>query len=184
MTEKNKLGMTFFLLSEANFFLMLIFAYAYYHGASASGPSAATALHPARTAVYTLLLLASSFCVWRAEKSVEGGYHARLCAWLLITIALGAIFLFGQASEYVELIGSHVTVARNLFGTTFFTLTGFHGLHVIAGLLALSILFGLALSGDFADSRSPAVSVVALYWHFVDAVWIVIFTIVYLWNLR
>lgn len=180
MIEKNKLGISLFLLSEANFFLMLILAYIYYHGISVNGPTAKTALHPITTAIYSLFLLASSFSIWRAEKNFKGRRHSRLCAWLLMTIILGVVFLFGQGKEYVELIRHHVTISRDLFGTTFFTLTGFHGLHVTVGLLALTILLGLALAGDFAQAQSVAVEVVALYWHFVDAVWVVIFSVVYL----
>jgi heme/copper-type cytochrome/quinol oxidase subunit 3 len=180
MIEKNKLGMSLFLLSEANFFLMLILAYAYYHAVSVTGPTAETALHPLKTAIYTMFLLASSFSIWRAEKNFKNRRHSRLCAWLLITIVLGSVFLFGQGNEYVELIRNHITISRDLFGTTFFTLTGFHGLHVMVGLLALTILLGLALAGDFVHPRPVGVEVVALYWHFVDVVWIVIFSVVYL----
>jgi heme/copper-type cytochrome/quinol oxidase subunit 3 len=98
----------------------------------------------------------------------------------ILTIGLGAVFLFGQGREYAQLLREHVTISSNLFGTTFFTLTGFHGLHVLIGLVALAILLGLALAGDFKDPEAPGVGAVGLYWHFVDAVWIVIFTIVYL----
>ena len=100
-------------------------------------------------------------------------------AWLLATVGLGAVFLCGQGREYAQLLREHVTISRNLFGTTFFTLTGFHGLHVLIGLVALAILLGLALAGGFKDPRAPGVGAVGLYWHFVDAVWIVIFAVVY-----
>lgn len=180
MTEKNKLGMGLFLASEANFFLLLILAYAYYHSGSASGPTAASSLEPAQAGINTLFLLASSLTMWRAGCSLKQENHMMLCAWLLATAILGAVFLFGQGKEYVRLIEQNVTISRDLFGTTFFTLTGFHGLHVLVGLIMLTILFGLALAGDFPGSHSIAVEVVALYWHFVDGVWLVIFTLVYL----
>ena len=97
-----------------------------------------------------------------------------------VTILLGAIFLFGQGMEWSALIKKNVTISSGLFGTTFFTLTGFHGFHVFVGLIMLSVLLGLALAGDFRNQQSSAVETVSLYWHFVDAVWIVIFSIVYL----
>jgi heme/copper-type cytochrome/quinol oxidase subunit 3 len=181
MIEKSKLGVGLFLASEANFFLLLIFAYVYYPGGPGSGPTAASSLDAGTAGLNTVCLLSSSATMWRAEHNLERGNAARLCGWLLATVVLGAIFLIGQGREYVALIMQNVTVSRDLFGTTFFTLTGFHGLHVLVGLVALTILLGLALAGDFTGGRSVAVEAVALYWHFVDAVWIVIFSIVYVW---
>jgi len=100
---------------------------------------------------------------------------------LLATVLLGAIFLLGQAWEYAQLIGENVTIGGSLFGTTFYTLTGFHGLHVLGGLIALLILFGLAMGGHITPARSIAVETVELYWHFVDVVWVIIFAMVYVW---
>ena len=100
---------------------------------------------------------------------------------LFATVLLGAIFLYGQGREYQRLISQNVTISRNLFGSTFFTLTGFHGLHVFMGLVAITILFGLALAGTFKKPHSVAIEAISLYWHFVDVVWIVIFATVYLW---
>jgi heme/copper-type cytochrome/quinol oxidase subunit 3 len=181
--EKSKLGVCLLLASEANFFLLLILAYVYYHGVSGPGPTAVKSLEPGRAAVNTVFLLASSATILGAERSL-GGRRSRLCAWLSTTIALGALFLVGQGREYARLITRDVTISRDLFGSTFFTLTGLHGLHVFAGLVALAILLGLALAGDFDDKRPAAVGAVALYWHFVDAVWIVIFCVVYLGVVR
>jgi heme/copper-type cytochrome/quinol oxidase subunit 3 len=96
------------------------------------------------------------------------------------TIVLGLIFLIGQGAEYWRLLTNDVRVSTNLFGTTFFTLTGFHGFHVFVGLIMLSILTGIALTGRFKGPRSGAVSAISLYWHFVDVVWIFIYTIVYI----
>ena len=94
-----------------------------------------------------------------------------------MTIALGAVFLVGQVTEYGRMFGNGIRVGTNLFATTFFTLTGFHGLHVLGGLVALSILLGLALRGQL---RTTALRGVGYYWHFVDVVWIVVFSVVYL----
>jgi heme/copper-type cytochrome/quinol oxidase subunit 3 len=104
-------------------------------------------------------------------------------AWLLATMALGAAFLAGQGAEYVSLIREDVTISRDLFGTTFFTLTGFHGLHVLIGLILLGTLFGLELKRR-VTGFSQAVEGVSIYWHFVDGVWMIIFPVVYLWVLR
>ncbi len=93
------------------------------------------------------------------------------------------LFLFGQGREYFNLYRNDVTVSRNVFGTSFFTLTGFHGLHVMLGLLALCILLGLAMAGDFQTGQSNAIRAVALYWHFVDWIWVLIFFVVYVWAL-
>jgi len=93
---------------------------------------------------------------------------------------LGSVFLFGQGREYFRIFHAGVLVNSNLFATTFFTLTGFHGLHVCVGLVALLILMGLALAGDFKSGRLEAVRSIGLYWHFVDAVWLVVFSVIYL----
>lgn len=183
MMEKNKLGMVLFLGSEVAFFAVLILAYIYYYGQYADGPTAPTVLDPLITGMFTLCLLLSSFTLWRAQRSIEEARLGALRGWLLATVVLGAIFLLGQGWEYAQLIGKNVTIGRGLFATTFFTLTGMHGLHVVSGLVALAILFGLALGGHLTRARSVAVATVELYWHFVDGVWIVIFAIIYLWPL-
>jgi heme/copper-type cytochrome/quinol oxidase subunit 3 len=182
MMAKSKLGMIFFLASEVAFFATLILAYIYYRGANV-GPNAANSLEPLAAAIYTALLLASSLTIWRAEKSAEQRRPGRLRLWLLATIALGAVFLFGQGREYAYLLSQNITIRRNLFGTTFFTLTGVHGLHVLSGLIAILVLFRLALAGDFDHRHPPGLVAISWYWHFVDAVWIVIFSVVYLWPL-
>jgi heme/copper-type cytochrome/quinol oxidase subunit 3 len=181
--EKNRLGMYLFLLSEVVFFSVLIMAYIYYRGGAGQGPSAANSLQPATAGIFTLCLLASSGTLWLAERSIARQNQTGVRLWLVATGLLGAVFLIGQAREYIHLIADNVTIDRNLFGTTFFTLTGFHGLHVFSGLVALTILAGMAMAGHFRGPHSVAVETVGLYWHFVDVVWVVIFTIIYLWPL-
>jgi cytochrome c oxidase subunit 1/cytochrome c oxidase subunit I+III len=170
-----------FIASEASFFVILIFAYIYYNArlAPGGGPSAQTSLDLPKVAVYTACLLSSSFTLWRSEKAQHRGDHGGSTRWLALTLALGLIFLVGQVREYIGLWQSGVTVSRNLFATTFFTLTGFHGLHVTGGLVALAILLGRALAGDFRRWPSRALNHVGLYWHFVDVVWVVVFTVIY-----
>ena len=178
MMEKNKLGIILFIISEANFFLMLILAYVYYHRESSG--TADRFLEPGKTGINTIILLSSSLAIWPAERSFrkenEKGFHS----WLLVTIILGVVFLFGQGIEWSGLFNQGITISGGLFGTTFFTLTGFHGFHVFVGLVMLTILLGLAITGNIKGNKSTAVESVSLYWHFVDVVWIVVFTVVYL----
>lgn len=181
--EKAKLATLLFLASEAVFFLFLIVAYGYYNYSLLQGPTAAGSLHPLRTGLYTIALLASSATVWAGLRCLRRNDSAGFKSWLAVTIALGAVFLFGQGSEYVGLLRNHVTISRNLFGTTFFTLTGFHGIHVAVGLLLLLILLGLAFAADFTrPERIAAAESISYYWHFVDGVWVVIFSMIYLWS--
>ena len=180
MMEKNRMGMLLFLASEAAFFGVLIMTYLYYRGPGVEGPSAETSLNPVLAGIFTAFLLASSGTLWLAEKSIARQNHTGVRIWLAVTVLLGAVFLIGQGAEYVQLIRENVTIDRNLFGTTFFTLTGFHGLHVFGGLVILAILTGMAEAGSFRGPHSVAVETVGLYWHFVDVVWIIIFTLIYL----
>jgi len=180
--EKNKFSMLLFLASEAAFFAVLILGYLYYLPSYADGPNAATVLDPILTGLFTIALLASSFTLWRAQRSIDQGHQGGLRIWLLATVALGAIFLGGQIWEYSQLLRENVTINGSLFGTTFYTLTGVHGLHVFGGLLMLLVLLGLALGGYLTPQRAIALTMVELYWHFVDLVWIVIFAIVYVWS--
>ena len=166
MKQRAPLGMLLFLLNEAVLFFMLIAAFVYFRGATVA--TAARSLNLTAALIFTVCLLASSFTMWRATAIGSR-------AWLGATLALGVIFLCWQGSEYWGLFRQNVTIARNQFGTTFFTLTGIHALHVLIGLLLLVVL----LSGA---GRRPALDSVAVYWYFVDAVWIVIFAVVYLWT--
>lgn len=178
--DENRFAMVLFLISEGAFFAFLIIAYVYFHGSDKTGPNAMNSLHPLTTGVFTVALLASSFTMWQAERNHARGRLASFRGWLAATIALGAIFMFGQGREYVHLYQDNVTVSRNVFGSSFFTLTGFHGLHVTMGIVALSVVLGLAFKGS-EQPQSSAVRTIALYWHFVDWVWVVIFFVVYLW---
>ncbi len=175
--------MLLFVASEAVFFLVLIIAYVAYHTTSSGAADAYRYLDVPRTAVFTICLISSSFTMWLADIRFRTGRRRPALVWLLVTIALGAIFLAGQGSEYASLISNNVTISRDLFGTTFFTLTGFHGLHVFIGLVMLATLFGLELKRG-VTCPSGAVESVSIYWHFVDAVWMIIFPVVYLWVLR
>jgi len=175
-----KLATAVFIASEAVFFAFLIAAYLYYR-VNMQGPYyGKTELNPPRTLIFTICLLASSGTLWIAERSLAAARAAGFRLWMAATILLGAIFIAGQGWEYYGLITNNVTPERNLFGATFFTLTGFHGFHVICGLVSLSILLVLAFRRQLNEAEITGVGAVAMYWHFVDVVWIVIFSIVYL----
>ncbi|HKN00351.1 MAG TPA: cytochrome c oxidase subunit 3 [Candidatus Binataceae bacterium] len=180
--SKSKLAVVLFILSEVVFFALLIVAYVYFHAYPGEGPTAANSLNAARTGVFSIFLFASSGTMALASRSYRVKSGAML-GWLIVTVVLGGIFLFGQAHEYMGLYASGVTANRSLFATTFFTLTGFHGLHVAVGLLAITVVAVLTASGSFGatERETEAFGSVEIYWHFVDAVWVVIFSIVYLW---
>ncbi len=180
-TDKNRLGMLCFIATETIFFGMLILAYIYFqNNAPNSGPNARNSLNVGLTAFFSLFLFASSGTIWLAERSLHRGNQRGVSLWLVATVVLGLIFLGGQGYEYAKLIGENITVSRNTFGTTFFTLTGFHGLHVFIGLLAIGILAGWVISGNLKGHKSSALGTISLYWHFVDIVWVLLFTIIYL----
>ena len=178
--EKNRVSIVSFLITESVFFLMLILAYLYYNNHAMNGPTPTSMLNPQRTGIYTLCLLASSFTIWLAERKLKAKKPSAF-RWLLsLTILLGTVFIIGQSREYLRIFHAGVMVNSNLFATTFFTLTGFHGLHVCIGIIALLILMALAFAGDFKQGRIEAVKSIGLYWHFVDAVWLVVFSVIYL----
>ena len=180
MMDRNKMAMAFFIASESIFFIMLVAAFIYFHIGPQKGPGATELLSPFKTGFYSVCLFSSSYTVWRAGLNLESN-RRRSALWLALTIALGVTFLVGQGREYSDLIHRNVTISRDLFGTTFFTLTGFHGLHVALGLVMLTILLGFSVFGRPDEPRANAMETISLYWHFVDAVWVIIFSVVYLW---
>jgi heme/copper-type cytochrome/quinol oxidase subunit 3 len=181
MMDKYRLGMLLFVVSEAMFFLLLIVAYVFYHRQGGTGPTAADSLDIVKTSVFSVFLLSSSLTMVLAERGHRRGQAGRFLFWLGTTIVFGAVFLIGQGSEYLGLIEKDVTISRNLFGTTFFTLTGFHGVHVFLGLAMLSVLLGLGIASKGREPKMGALDTISIYWHFVDGVWVFIFGVVYLW---
>ncbi|QDT75593.1 cytochrome c oxidase subunit 3 [Lacipirellula limnantheis] len=173
-------GMASFLVSEVAFFSTLIVAYVTFLGRDTVGPTPAQALSLKLAFGTTLCLVASSVIIHFAEAALRRGNHAAFKVLWAMTIALGAAFLLGTAFEWHDLITrQELTISRNLFGTTFYTLVGFHGLHVTAGVIAMSIVLLLAARGAVAKEHDTAVQLVSWYWHFVDVVWIVVFLVVY-----
>ncbi len=173
-------GMIAFLISEGAFFSTLVVAYVSFLGADQIGPTPA-ALSLSLVAGTTICLLSSSGTISMAEQRLRSGDRGAFIRWWTATIALGVLFLAGTAYEWYGLIArDQLTISRNLFGTTFYTLVGFHALHVTAGLLAMLIALGLALRGAVTVHNRMGVEMISWYWHFVDGVWVVVFTVVYL----
>ena len=175
-----KLAMWAFLGSECLLFGALISTYVLYRGRSPTGPTPHEVYDIPYTSVSSFVLLMSSLTMVLALAAIQRGDHEKLRAWLLATALLGMTFISGQVYEFTTFVKEGLTLKTNLFGSTFFVLTGFHGVHVTGGILMLLSLFGMSLDGRLPVDKAEAVELVGLYWHFVDIVWIVIFTVVYL----
>lgn len=176
-------GMASFLLSEVAFFSTLIVTYVTFIGRDVVGPLPAEVLSLSLVILTTAFLLTSSVTIHAAERALARGEQWFFRFFWAATILLGIAFLAGTAYEWHDLIEKQgLTISRNLFGTTFYTLVGFHGLHVTAGVIALTIVLWLSLRGELGKRHSTGVQLVAWYWHFVDAVWIVVFLVVYVFG--
>ncbi len=165
--------------AESAIFTIFVVAYIYYIGQSLSGPTPREVLDI--PIFNTIVLLSSSLTIWLAERAlVRRATNNFVVLWGL-TVLLGAIFLIGTAREWYKLITvDHLTISTNLFGTTYYSLVGLHALHVIVGLILLLAVFVFALMKALRPADAKRVEVLALYWHFVDCVWVVVFTVVYL----
>jgi cytochrome c oxidase subunit 3/cytochrome o ubiquinol oxidase subunit 3 len=173
-----------FLTSEVAFFSTLIMAYVYFLRQSNLGePTPSQVFYWPKlwvTVFFSACLFSSSLTVHIAGKALRQS-HQRFLVWWGLTILLGILFLIGTGLEWSDLIRKWgLTIDRNMFGTTYFTLVGFHALHVTVGVTVMSIVLGLALRRQITERNPTAVEVVSWYWHFVDGVWVVVFTLVYL----
>jgi cytochrome c oxidase subunit 3/cytochrome o ubiquinol oxidase subunit 3 len=174
-------GMVSFLVSEVALFGTLIVTYIFYLGKDTIEPTPAEVLSLSLVVCTTICLLASSATVHMAERMLGRGKQGGFILWWLATIVLGAVFLGGTAFEWHDLIyRHHLTISRNLFGTTYYTLVGLHALHVTGGVTIMLIVLGLAWGRQVTSANRAGVELVSWYWHFVDAVWVVVFTVVYL----
>jgi len=178
--DNRKLLMWLFLSSECLFFGSLIAAYLLYRDSSVTGPYPDELFEIPFTSVSAFQLLVSSVTMVLALAAIQRGNVRAMQIWLLATALLGLLFVSGQAYEFTQFYREGLTLETNLFGTTFFVLTGFHGAHVTVGILILMSLFAVSLQGRIQKKDSLNVELAGLYWHFVDIVWIVIFTLVYL----
>jgi cytochrome c oxidase subunit 3 len=164
--------------AESAIFTIFVVAYLYYVGKSLSGPTPREVLEA--PIFYTICLLSSSLTIHFAGKLLERGRRAAFLLFWLLTITLGALFMYGTAREWHRLIYDHgLTISTNLFGTTYYSLVGLHATHVTAGLLMLTIVLIFGLAGRVGPEQSARVEVLSMYWHFVDVVWVVVFTVVY-----
>lgn len=191
--DKGKVGMIAFLVTEVAFFSTLVVAYITYIGASTSGPTPKEVFKMPLVLASTICLLSSSVTIHLAGNALRKGDPRAFRGWWIGTIALGALFLLGTGVEWHDLIWNWRLLPRtNLFGTTYFTLVGFHAFHVTIGLLVMSMLLGFTLISPSLpegggegrgeggpDDRPLNVELVSWYWHFVDGVWVVVFTVVY-----
>jgi heme/copper-type cytochrome/quinol oxidase subunit 3 len=175
-----KLAMWLFLASDCLFFGAFIAAYLLYRGRPQTGPSPRDVFSIPFTSATSFILLMSSLTMVLALAAVQRGDYRRLKIWLMATALFGATFVAGQVYEFTEFTRKGLTVSTNLFGSTFYILTGFHGAHVTLGIIWLLSLWGLASQGRITQRDSERIEIAGLYWHFVDVVWIVIFTVVYL----
>jgi cytochrome c oxidase subunit 3 len=177
--SKGVVGMTCLIIAESAIFTIFVVAYLFYLGKSQSGPTPQQVLE--LPILNTICLLSSSVTITFAVHSLRKGDTKRFSVWWLVTIALGAYFLFGTGREWQHLIRDKgLAIQTNLFGTTFYSLVGLHGSHVVVGLLALLIVLAFALAGSVKQEHAERAHVLSLYWHFVDVVWIVVFTVVYI----
>jgi heme/copper-type cytochrome/quinol oxidase subunit 3 len=175
-----KLGFWVFLGSECLFFGSLIATYMTYKNESIVGPYSTQILDIPLTSISTFVLLMSSLAMVLALDGVQRGRRTYAIASLLGVILLGATFLGFQAYEFTHFYHAGLKLQTNLFGSTFFVLTGFHGAHVTIGVIWLMVLLVEMLRGRMPPARSLTLEIAGLYWHFVDIVWIIIFTLIYL----
>jgi heme/copper-type cytochrome/quinol oxidase subunit 3 len=175
-----KLAMWVFLGSECLLFGGLISTYMLYRGRTQQGPRPETVYDIPFTSVSSFVLLMSSLTMVLAVSAAHRGDVRRTRLWLTTTALLGATFVGGQVYEFTAFYREGLGFTTNLFGSSFYTLTGFHGAHVTIGIIMLMSLVWITLRGSFSGDRAEVVEIVGLYWHFVDIVWIVIFTLVYL----
>ena len=173
-----KVGMVCLIIAESAIFTIFVVAYLFYVGKSVTGPTPREVLET--PIFYAICLLSSSLTIHFAGKLLERGRRGVFLGLWLLTIVLGALFLYGTGQEWHRLIYEHgLTISTNLFGTTYYSLVGLHAFHVTAGLIMLSIVLLFGLAGRVGPEQSARVDVLSLYWHFVDAVWVVVFTVVY-----
>ena len=175
---RGRVGMFSLIAAESAIFTIFVVTYIFYIGKSLSGPTPQVLHIPI---LNTICLLSSSLTIHLALNALHTGKSATFKLFWFLTFALGAIFLIGTGREWYHLIDEEgLTISTNLFGTTYYSLVGLHAFHVTAGLLGLSVVMVLALAGRVRQEHARQVDVLSLYWHFVDAVWVVVFTTVYI----
>jgi cytochrome c oxidase subunit III len=178
LPDRGKVAMAGLIIAESAIFTIFVVAYLFYVGKSLTGPTPREVLET--PIFYTICLLSSSLTIHFAAKSLARDRVGAFLGLWLVTIVLGGTFMYGTAQEWRRLIYERgLTISTNLFGTTYYSLVGLHAFHVVAGLVMLSLVAIFAVAGRVRVQQSRRVEVLSMYWHFVDAVWVVVFTVVY-----
>jgi cytochrome c oxidase subunit 3 len=179
LPSRGRVGMYCLIIGESAIFTIFVIAYVFYIGKSLYGPTPQQVLDV--PILNTICLLSSSVTIWLSERAIERNNIRTFGLWWAATITLGVIFLVGTGIEWDKLIyHDGLTISTNLFGTTFYSLVGLHATHVVVGLIMLSLVMLFTLTGHVKHDHAERIQVLALYWHFVDAVWVVVFTVVYI----
>jgi cytochrome c oxidase subunit 3/cytochrome o ubiquinol oxidase subunit 3 len=183
LPDRGTVGIIFLIVTESALFLMFVAVYLVYIGKSLNGPYPKDVLELPILA--SICLLSSSATIVVAEKALARHNLTQFKLWWLVTILLGAYFLWATGVEWRKLIyEDHLTISTNLFGTTFYSLVGLHASHVIVGLVFLSIVFLTTMLGFPIQTQERRVKFLSWYWHFVDGVWVIVFTVVYIIGLK
>ena len=178
MSSRGRVGMVCLIVAEASLFAVFVVAYLFYLGKSLTGPFPKDVL--SMPVLGTVCLLSSSVTVALGARALARGGVGRCGALLLVTVLLGAVFLAGTAAEWSRLIMREgLTISTNLFGTTYYSLVGLHASHVVVGLVMLALITVFAWSRALRPVHAERVELVSWYWHFVDGVWVVVLTVVY-----
>jgi cytochrome c oxidase subunit 3/cytochrome o ubiquinol oxidase subunit 3 len=178
LPDRGTVGMVSFIVAESAIFTIFVVAYLFYLGKSQTGPSPRDVLEV--PVFYTICLLSSSVTIHLAGKRLERDQRASFLVLWLLTVVLGSLFMYGTAQEWHRLIYERgLTISTNVFGTTYYSLVGLHAFHVTVGLLMLATVLVFGIADRVSAAHSARVDVLSLYWHFVDAVWVVVFTVVY-----
>ena len=179
LPNRGKVAMAALIVAESAIFTIFVVAYLFYAGKSLTGPTPSEVLET--PVFYSICLLSSSITVHLAARFLEHGKQRGFLSWWLLTFILGGLFLFGTGQEWHRLIYEKgLTISTNLFGTTYYSLVGLHAFHLTAGLVMLLIVLIFGLAGRVGREQSSRIGVLSLYWHFVDGVWVVVFTVVYI----
>ena len=179
LPDRGKVAMAGLIVAESAIFTIFVVAYLFYVGKSLTGPTPGEVLET--PIFYTICLLSSSITVHLAGKFLERGKRGAFLGLWFVTFVLGGLFLYGTGREWHRLIYERgLTISTNLFGTTYYSLVGLHAFHLTAGLVMLCIVLIFGLAGRVGQDQSARVGVLSMYWHFVDGVWVVVFTVVYM----
>ena len=179
LPDRGKVAMAALITAESAIFTIFVVAYLFYIGKSLTGPTPSQVLET--PIFYSICLLSSSITVHLAGTSLERGKQGAFLSLWFLTFILGGLFLFGTGQEWHRLIYEKgLTISTNLFGTTYYSLVGLHAFHLTAGLVMLLIVLIFGLAGRVGQDQSGRVAVLSVYWHFVDAVWVIVFTVVYI----